>query len=166
VYKVGDKVLLSTFHRRRDYMQKGDSRVAKFMVRFDGPYDVAQAWPESSVYTLDLPSHMKIFPTFHASLLPPFRSNDDALFPGRAHEEPDPIATPDGPEHFVDEILDRCGRGRGWQYWVSWKGYGPEHNCWLAGSEVDDLRQLDDFLYAHGLRGVSPDYVPPTANSS
>ncbi|KAG2741810.1 hypothetical protein P692DRAFT_201657763, partial [Suillus brevipes Sb2] len=26
---VGDKVMLSTKHRRRDYMQKGDKRVAK-----------------------------------------------------------------------------------------------------------------------------------------
>ncbi|OJT07183.1 Transposon Ty3-I Gag-Pol polyprotein, partial [Trametes pubescens] len=30
-YSVGDKVLLSTFHRRREYMQRGSLRVAKFM---------------------------------------------------------------------------------------------------------------------------------------
>ncbi|KAI0337177.1 hypothetical protein BDW22DRAFT_1305053, partial [Trametopsis cervina] len=29
VYAVDNKVLLSTFHRRRDYMRKGDNRVAK-----------------------------------------------------------------------------------------------------------------------------------------
>ncbi|KAI0075541.1 hypothetical protein K474DRAFT_1563293, partial [Panus rudis PR-1116 ss-1] len=29
VYSVGDSVLISTFHRRREYMQKGDNRVAK-----------------------------------------------------------------------------------------------------------------------------------------
>ncbi|OSD00346.1 hypothetical protein PYCCODRAFT_1342559, partial [Trametes coccinea BRFM310] len=28
-FSVGDRVLLSTFHRRRDYMQRGDHRVAK-----------------------------------------------------------------------------------------------------------------------------------------
>ncbi|TFK79038.1 hypothetical protein K466DRAFT_473891, partial [Polyporus arcularius HHB13444] len=28
-YEVGDKVLCSTFHRRRDYMRRGDHRVAK-----------------------------------------------------------------------------------------------------------------------------------------
>ncbi|PSR99036.1 hypothetical protein PHLCEN_2v4228, partial [Hermanssonia centrifuga] len=38
VYTAGDKVMLSTFHRRRDFMQRGDHRVAKFMVRWDGPY--------------------------------------------------------------------------------------------------------------------------------
>jgi hypothetical protein len=160
VYRVGDKVLLSTFHRRRDYMRKGDHRVAKFMVRYDGPYVVAQAWPDTSVYTLDLPPHMSIFPTFHASLLRPWRENDDSLFPGRAHEEPGPIATPDGPEHVVDRILDRRRWGRGYRYLVSWKGYGPEHNRWLPGSEVNDLRQLDDYLYENHLDGVSADYVP------
>ncbi|KIP01579.1 hypothetical protein PHLGIDRAFT_51617, partial [Phlebiopsis gigantea 11061_1 CR5-6] len=29
VYVVGDKVMLSTAHRRREYMQRGDLRVAK-----------------------------------------------------------------------------------------------------------------------------------------
>ena len=30
-YAAGDLVMLSTFHRRREFMQKGDKRVAKFM---------------------------------------------------------------------------------------------------------------------------------------
>ncbi|KAI0073923.1 hypothetical protein K474DRAFT_1567221, partial [Panus rudis PR-1116 ss-1] len=29
VFNVGDRVLLSTFHRRREYLQRGQSRVAK-----------------------------------------------------------------------------------------------------------------------------------------
>ena len=35
-YKVGDFVMLNTHHRRREYMQKGDGRTAKFMPRWDG----------------------------------------------------------------------------------------------------------------------------------
>jgi len=31
VFKIGDHVLLTTKHRRCEYMQKGDNRVAKFM---------------------------------------------------------------------------------------------------------------------------------------
>jgi hypothetical protein len=38
IFVVGDRVMLSTLHRRKAYMQKGDKRVAKFMPRFDGPY--------------------------------------------------------------------------------------------------------------------------------
>ena len=82
-YAVGDQVLLSTFHRRREYMQRGDQRVAKFMVRYDGPYSIIQAWPDSSTYTLDLPESMSIFPTFHVSLLRPYVENAAALFPDR-----------------------------------------------------------------------------------
>lgn len=153
-YKVGDKVLLSTFHRRRDYMQRGSNRVAKFMVRYDGPYTVVQAWPDTSVYTLDLPAHMRAFPTFHASLLRPFKPNDNTLFPGREHAEPGPIATPDGPEHVVEKILDRRTVGRGFQYLVRWAGYGPEHDEWLAGSKVNDLQALDTFLQDNGFVDV------------
>ena len=39
-YAIGDRVMLSTFHRRRDYVQKGQNRVAKFMPRFNGPYTI------------------------------------------------------------------------------------------------------------------------------
>lgn len=86
------------------------------------------------VYTLDLPDGLNIFPTFHASLLHPFVENDDEMFPSRAHEEPGPVITADGVrDHFVDHVIDRRCRGRGWQYLVTWRGFGPEHNQWMPG---------------------------------
>ncbi len=151
-YQVGDRVLLSTFHRRRAYMQRGDHRVAKFMVRYDGPYTVAVAHPETSTYTLDIPNTTHIHPTFHASLLCPFIPNDDSLFPGRAHAEPGPIVTPEGQEEFfVERILDRRPRGRGWQYLVRWRGYGPGSDSWLPGTEVQELEALDTYLQENDL---------------
>ena len=151
-HKVGDGVLLSTFHCRRDYMQRGDHRVAKFMVRYDGPYRVIQAWPDSSTYTLDLPEHMNVFPTFHASLLRPYRENDATLFPDRELPMPGPVVTADGQvEWEVESILDRRRRGRGYQYLVRWKGYPPGCDSWLPGSEVADCAALDDYLSRCGL---------------
>ena len=50
VYKVGNKVLLSTLHCRCEYMTRSDHRVAKFMIRYNGPYTVVSAHSESSVY--------------------------------------------------------------------------------------------------------------------
>ncbi|PSR72503.1 hypothetical protein PHLCEN_2v11626 [Hermanssonia centrifuga] len=153
VYSVGDKVMLSTFHRRRDFMQRGDHRVAKFMVRWDGPYLIHCAWPESSLYELELPGHTNIFPKFHASLLKRHIANDDTRYPSRAHEEPAPTFDPETREdhHFVERILDRRRRGRGWQYLVHWKGFGPEHDEWLPGSRVDKLEALDTFLRENAL---------------
>lgn len=146
-YSIGDRVLLSTLHRRRDYMQRGDHRVAKFMVRYDGPYTVKSAHPETSTYTLDLPPSMKIFPTFHGSLLKPYRENDAAQFPSRTLERPGPVVGVDGEdEWFVEKILDRRKRGRGWQYLVRWRGYGPGDDSWLPGSEVEDLEALEVWL--------------------
>ncbi|PSR82058.1 hypothetical protein PHLCEN_2v6128 [Hermanssonia centrifuga] len=120
-------------------------------MRWDGPYNVVQAWPNSSVYTLDLPEHSNAFPTFHSSLLKPYIHNDDECYPSRAREvEPPPVLDPDtGEKHqFVERILDR---GRGWQYLVRWVGSGPEHDLWLPGSQVDDLKALDVFLQEHNL---------------
>ncbi|PIL28861.1 hypothetical protein GSI_08907 [Ganoderma sinense ZZ0214-1] len=146
VYAEGDRVLLSTFHRRREYVRKRDGRTAKFMVRFDGPYEVLRAHPETSVYTLKLPDSMRIFPTFHASLLRPFVENDATRFPSRTRSHPGPIVTADGQEEWlVESILDRRRRGRGFQYLVRWAGYGPEADLWLPGKEVEDLEALDRF---------------------
>ena len=68
-FKVGEKVLLATAHRCRDYMQVKDRRMAKFMPRFDGLYEILKAYPESLAYTLQLPSTSKSHPTFHVSHL-------------------------------------------------------------------------------------------------
>ena len=65
IYTVGDKVMLSTVHRCREYIQKHSSRVAKFLPHFDGPYLVIKSHPEKSSYTLDLPNEPDRFATFH-----------------------------------------------------------------------------------------------------
>ncbi|GBE82210.1 Transposon Ty3-G Gag-Pol polyprotein [Sparassis crispa] len=113
-YAVGDKVLLSTFHRQQDYMQQGDNRVAKFMVCYDEPYNILHTYPEFSAYILDLPASTNIFPTFHASLLKPWCKNNASLFPSCQHSQPGPIITDDGAEEWeVESVIDHRPRGRG-----------------------------------------------------
>ncbi|KAF8810695.1 hypothetical protein BYT27DRAFT_7062538, partial [Phlegmacium glaucopus] len=63
----------------------------KFMPQFDGLYGILEARPDSSNYTLQLPTSTNIFPTFHASHLKPFIPNDDKLFPTCKRQEPAPI---------------------------------------------------------------------------
>ena len=116
IYKVGDQVLLFTLHRRREYMIRSDNRVAKSMVRYDGPYLVVEAQPDCSVYTLGLPASTRIHPTFHASLLKLFIPNDATLFPSRDPACPAPVVTENGQEEWlVERLLDRRWCGRGWQ---------------------------------------------------
>jgi hypothetical protein len=69
IFHANNRVMLSTEHRRQEYIQAKSGRVAKFMPRFDGPFNVTNANPSKSAYTLDLPNEPNRFPTFHSSLL-------------------------------------------------------------------------------------------------
>jgi hypothetical protein len=143
VYSVGDKVMLSTEHRRQEYMQKHSGPVAKFMPRFDGPFLVTAANPNKSVYTLELPNEPERFPTFHASLLRKFVTNDDNLFPSRKLDRPGPVVTEDGEQEWlIDKIIDERTHGRGRQFLVRWR----EEDRWLPGRELSDTVALDQWL--------------------
>jgi hypothetical protein len=60
-FKVGDLVMLTTAQQRRKYMQAKDGRVAKFMARYDGLYQVLEAFPKTSTYKLKLPTTSNVF---------------------------------------------------------------------------------------------------------
>ena len=62
-------------------MQVKDDHMAKFMARWDGPYEVLEAYPDTSMYKLLLPSTSKQTPMFHISQLQPHHENDATLFP-------------------------------------------------------------------------------------
>jgi hypothetical protein len=119
IFVVGDLVMLSTLHHRQQYKKKNEKRVAKFFPRFDGPYTIIRAHPEFSTYTLDMPNSPLTFPTFHASQLKRFVSNNVDLFPSREHSRPKPIVTTDGVEEYsIEEIIDARRRGHGWSFLV------------------------------------------------
>jgi hypothetical protein len=98
VFKPGDRVMLSTEHRRREYIQAKSGCVAKFMPRFDGHFLITRAHLEKLLYTLYLPNEPNCFPTFHAALLRPYTPNDDELFPSRTLAQPCPVVTTHGNE--------------------------------------------------------------------
>jgi hypothetical protein len=148
-FKVGDRVLLATTHCRCEYMQAKDGWVAKFMPRFDGPFEITHAYPASSTYTLLLPESTKIHRTFHSSLLRPFIENDPVLFPAHTLECPGPIVTAEGEvEYFIDRIIDQCMRGHGKQFLVRWLGYGPDQDLWLPQREVVETEAYVNWIKA------------------
>ena len=118
-YQVGDKVLLAMAHRQQDYMQAKDRQVAKFMPCYDGPYNVIQAYPESSSYKLILPPTSKAHPTFHVANLQLYIPNNNTLFPEHASHTLQPLITTDGStEYFTDHILKQCTQGHDHQFLV------------------------------------------------
>jgi hypothetical protein len=113
-FKAGDHVLLATKHRRREYMQKGDNHIAKFMPCYDSPYTITNAHPETSTYTLDLPNSPNIFPTFHISQPRPYHKNNATLFPTQELPGPGPVVMEDGQlETFIEKIINERNVGHG-----------------------------------------------------
>jgi hypothetical protein len=64
-FQVGDKVMLTTGHWQQEYMQARRGHVVKFMPRFNGPYEIIEAFPATSDYRLVLPATSKVVDTFH-----------------------------------------------------------------------------------------------------
>ena len=142
-FQIGDRVVLSTAHRRRLYKSGNELRVAKFMPRFDGPYPIIAINERHSTVTLALPKGSNHFPIFHTSEVKPFQENDDTLFPSRALHPPNPITIDGAQEFFIEKIVDERRRGRGTQYLVRWQGEGPEGDLWLEEGELEDCEALD-----------------------
>lgn len=146
-YNIGDKVMLSTLNRRKEYKSQGELRVAKFMPRYDGPYLVVDVHEEASTVTLDIPNTPNIFPTFHTSHIKPFKENDNSKWPSRTLEKPGPIAPENPSEYLVDKIIDHKKIGKSnMKYLVRWVGYGPEDDQWISGRDLDDNEALDKYL--------------------
>jgi hypothetical protein len=144
-YKVGEKVMLTTLHRRKEYLNGDKDRVAKFLPRFDGPYSIVDVHPLFSTYELDMPNK-RLFPVFHASELKRHVPNDDILFPSRKFKKPGPIVTEFREEEWgVEKIVDERKRGKEKQYLVKWVGYGEEENRWLPRRELEDCQALDEW---------------------
>ncbi|KAJ9523575.1 hypothetical protein QJQ45_007252 [Haematococcus lacustris] len=130
-FEVGDLVLLSCANLNLQTAVNS----AKLQPRFVGPFKVlAKHSPVS--YKLDLPSSMRILPTFHISRLRPYLSSSS--FPERAVElQPSPVII-DGEAYFTVEAI----LGRRWndaqhafQYLIKWAGYDDSFNSWEWGRD-------------------------------
>jgi hypothetical protein len=154
VFAVGDLVMLTTVHRRREYKKQGELRVAKFFPRFDGPYKVISAHSETDSYRLEMPPSSRVHPVFYIDQLKKYVPNDPALFPGRELPDPPTMDVDGVSEHFIDRILDSKRVGRGWKFLVRWVGFGPDHDEWFNASALSDCAALDVW-YASG--GDGPD---------
>ena len=88
---MGNSVMLSTWHRCDIYKKSGELRAAKFFPRWDGPYKVVAAHPETSSYSIDMPNDPGTFASFYVDRLKCFIPNNDNLYPSRAISIPDPV---------------------------------------------------------------------------
>ena len=134
IFKVGDRVLLSTEHLKL----VGDKRTPKFTFKYIGPFAVKRL-VGSNACELDLPSTMQIHPVLNVSRLKPYHDGF-ASHPDRArpHHRPAPeLVQEDGAEVYeVERVLAVRGRGARVEYLVEWKGYPLWEATWEKKANV------------------------------
>ena len=134
-FNVDDWVLLSTRHLHL----RGTP--TKLQRKFVGPFQVS-AKIGGQAYTLKLPDDWKIHPTFHVSLLKPWRQDtwrEEA-------EEPIPELEQDDEEFEIEKVLRwryyRLGNRQKKEYLVVWKGWPLSDATWLP---MEDIRPRENF---------------------
>jgi hypothetical protein len=122
------------------------------MPKYIGPYKVLQAYPETSNYTLELPSELvrrRIHPKFHVGLLRPHEPNDDALFPNRASVDAYDFGAPDDVEWIVDELDSHRWNGKDLEFQVRWNA---GEMTWEPLESCKELAALDQYLMLMGVK--------------
>ncbi|SGY96154.1 BQ5605_C036g11546 [Microbotryum silenes-dioicae] len=154
-FAVGDRVLVDSRDRRLRYKADGEACSAKFFPRFDSPYEVLAARPETSNYKLKLNAGDKSHNVFHASKLRHWTDNDGAAFPGQEATEPASVVVQGNEEWEVDRIVDEKGKGQRKRYLVKWKGWADSDNTWEPRAHLEETIVLEEWERerAEGERG-------------
>ena len=109
-------------------------------------------------YRLQLPATWRIHNVFHAALLRPFKENEVY---GDNYTEPPPELVEGEEVYEVETILNHRRRGRGYQYFIKWRGYPISDASWEPEHAFsDDGDILRQYKHRHHLWYTSL-HTPP-----
>ena len=129
--------------RRARYKSHHTRRSGKLYPRWDGPYEILKASPDSSNYTLKLGPDDKSHPVFHAEKLNLYSPNLDDQFPHRKLRPPPAVIIDGSEEWVIDEIVDEKTERGVEKCLVHWEGYGIEERTWEPRSELKGTEGLE-----------------------
>ena len=118
-FRKGDKVWLDSRNLKTTYHKK-------MKPKREGPFSITEVLGPVT-YRLRLPATWRIHNVFHAALLRPYKENEVY---GENFTEP-PAELEEGEEVYeVETILNHRKRGRGYQYFIKWRGYPITDASW------------------------------------
>ena len=103
-----------------------------------GPFVISHQVNDVAFH-LDLPSHMRLHPVFHVSLLEPWTSSS---IPNRVIPPPPPVQLAEGHEYEVEAILDSKVIRNKLYYLVDWLGYTPADQTWEPETNITNASEL------------------------
>jgi Chromo (CHRromatin Organisation MOdifier) domain len=133
-FKKNQKVWLDTRNLKMSHHKK-------ITPKWEGPFKIDEVLGPVT-YRLKLSESWKIHNVFHATLLRPYIKNEVY---GNNYPRPLPELLEGKEVYEVKTILKHQRRGRGYQYYVKWKGYPITEATWeneSAFSNNGDMIQL------------------------
>src|SRR6202008_711122 len=141
-YETGTQVWLEGTN-----LKLPEGMTKKLSPRRYGPFRVV-AKISPVAYMLELPPQWKIHPTFHASLLTPYKETSQH---GPNFVEPPPDIVNGEEEWEIEQITNTRLHGR-WkkrQYLVRWKGYSPAHDQWINDEDMSAPELIEEYQQQH-----------------
>ena len=138
----------------RDWQKSG----RKLAPKYYGPFTIAEKL-SNVTFRLEWPDRLiKIHPVFHASKLVPYTKSQ---FKGQEYPMPPPDIIDGEEEWEVEKILKsrRTGRNKKLQFFVRWKGYGPEEDNWEPADNLEHAQEVIKEFYTqhpHAIQAMAP----------
>ena len=100
-------------------------------------------------YRLKLPQEWKVHNVFHATLLKPYIETETH---GENYMRPPPKLLEEQEVYEVKTIVKHQRRGRGYQYFIKWKGYPIKEAMWELEANISkDGDMLTQYKLRHQL---------------
>ena len=106
--------------------QKPENNLSQEKPKQEGPFPITDVLGPVT-YRLKLLASWRIHDVFHTRLLRPYKENEVY---GKNFTEPPPNLVEGEEVYEVETILNHRKRGRGYQYFVKWRGYPISDASW------------------------------------